>query len=568
MTNSSWMVAVGAALSCQMAWADVPPIFDRIPADAAVIVVMPQLGEVTEAITSIEEFAGEEAMADLTTMAKMFESFQALNMSGSGAIFLPTVAGGVDMNDPALIALIPVTDYDDFVGQFGGDGGAGIAEFEVQGQPAYARDLGGGYAAMSPMLAALESYEGGGDRQAHQKRLGALAVDASSDADMFIAADMTAFAEQIEAGMQGFAQNMAMMGALGGQDLGDQVQMVQQVGQRMMRDGQIGFLALDVSEAGLQAGVGMQFKEGSETAGFLTDAGDVDRLTSRLPAKDLLFAFGADMSTPGARAINSAITNMIFSNMPGMDMMLKDVNGIGFVMGESPGGLIGGTLFAATSAYVESSNPQAHMAGMKAGILGLNGMNVEGTTYKTSYQDDAGDAGGTDLDAWSIQMQLDPNMGAQSMMAINMLFGPSGGPGGYIAETEDGMIVTLARSTELAGQAVTAANGGEGLGTNAGVKQVASHLPEGRSAELYIGVGNIVDMVMFFMTMQMGPMDVEIPEDLAPFGVGIATSGGGVEIRAFAPTGVITLVEQLSSAVEAAEGAMPGPPEGNSGPRF
>lgn len=569
MNSSSWMVAVGAALSCQMVLADVPPIFDRIPADAAVVVVMPQLAEMKEAVDTISGFAGEEAMGDMAAMADMFGSIQALDMTKSAAVFFPAVAGGFDMAEPPMVALLPVTDYGAFVGQFGGTAGSGIDEFQIEGQPAYARSLGGGYAAMSPMLEALESYEAGnGARKAHESRMGELAADAAGNADVFIAADLSVFASQIEEGIQGFAQNMAMFGAVGGQDMSGQVDTVKKLGKRMVEDGQIGFMAVDVSGDGVQAGFGMQFKDGSDTAGYLTDAGSAGRLTSQLPAKDLLFAFGADMSTPGSRQINGAITQMLFSNMPGMDLLLNDITGMGFVMGESPGGLMGGTLFGSTTAYIESSDPAAHMAGMKAGILGLNGMTVDGTTYKTAYEDDASVADGTDLNAWSIQLQLDPAMGQQAMMAMGMLFGPAGGPGGYVAETEDGMIVTLSKSSDLAGQAVKAANSANGLTASDAVRNVASHLPEGRSVELYIGVGNILEMFMFFMTMQMGPMDIEVPEDLPPVGLGVATEGGGIEIRGFAPAGVITLMQEIGAAVEAAEGAMPGPPEGNSGPRF
>jgi len=568
MQRFSWMIGVGAAMSCH-AIADMPDIFDRIPADAPVVFVMPELGSIDETIRSLEIFAGQDPSFDMSEIAEMVGGIEGLDRSRAAAVYMLSVNGQFDMNEPPMIALIPVTDYEDFLGGLGVNATDGIAELEIEGEPSYAKSLGDGYALLSPFREAVESYEPvAGARAGHAARLGAMGEAAVSRSDVFVAVDVASFSDQIAQGMQALEQNLQMMAMVGGQDVGPQLEMVRMIGNRISSDGQTGFLAFDASESGLGAGVGLQFKEGSDTAGFLTGGSKASRLISRLPSKDMLLAFGADMSSPGARQINQTIAGMIFAAFPGMEMMMQDATGVGMLLGTSPGGLMGGAVFGATSAFIEVDDPATHLGTLKTSIEEMNGQMVDGQTLHTSYTPDASTAEGQSLNGWSISPELDPAMGQQAMMMMTMLFGPAGGPSGYVTTTNDGLVVTLAKNSALAGEAIVAANGGEGLGTSELVGSVSKHLPEDSMAQLYIGFGDIVEMFSLFLTMQMGPMNFEIPEDLAPIGIGMASSGGAMELRAFAPTGVLELMKDIEEAVQAAEGMGPGPAEQQTRPRF
>jgi hypothetical protein len=166
-------------------------------------------------------------------------------------------------------------------------------------------------------------------------------------------------------------------------------------------------------------------------------------------------------------------------------------------------------------------------------------------------------------------MQLDPAMGGQAAMAMGMVFGPAGGPSGYLGATDGGLVMTMAKNSELAAEAINAAKSGKGLSTDTLVRSVAKHLPERRNLEVYVGFGNLAEMAMGFMAMSpMGPLDVEIPANLEPIGFATTTQAGAFEARVFAPEGVLTLIRDLSAAMEEAQGAPPGPPERNGRPRF
>lgn len=573
MNRVSWMVGLGAGVVCQFAMADVPQVMDQMPADASVMVVVSRLSDVREAVESMEATVGAP-MGGPGEMIKGLSMLEGIDASRSMGIYVPAGFNVEEETEPKIYALVPVTDFDAFAQSLGGQVEDGIATLQVEGQPGYAKSASDGYAIVSPARELIEAYEAStGQAKANEQRLGSTAAEAASSSDIFIAADIKTFAEQINEFVTQATGQMQMMAMMAGQDMGPQSAIVAALGKHLVEDGRIGFLALDHSAEGMKAGFGVQFNDGTQSAEYLSGGGNASRLLAKVPGHDILFAYAADMSTPGAKKINEAMTNAFGQQgIPGMKAAAMDADGVAMVMGKSPGGLMGGALFAATSLFFEVDDPKGHIEKIESALTAMNDQQIEGTTFVTSVQKDAVTVKDSALDSWSIRMQLDPQVGGQAQMAIAMIFGPTGGPAGYLAPAKDGVVMTLAKNAELAGEAIEVANNANGLGTSELVKKVASHLPEERLLEGYVSVSNFIEMSLGMMAMAMpgGAPQVDIPEGLAPVGFGLSTGEGAFEFQGFAPQDVIKLVVEVQKAIEEAQGGgAVAPAEEESGrPRF
>ena len=570
MKSGSWMVAAGAALACQVALADLPDVLDRVPADATVVFVVPNLGELAGDIARLETMFGEEIEGGPIDIFEQVMSLESVDAARGGAMFIPAMPGGFDPadGDPPQVVLLPVNDFAGFIGAMGGTPGEGIVSLDIDGTTAFARDVGAGYAAIGPVREAVESYTpAGGARAAHTARLGAVASQRAGESDVFVCVDVNSFQDQIRQTMQQISGGLMAMAMQTGHDVGPQMAMVEALRDRIIGDGQVAFLAFDLGESGFGVDAGMQFKEGSDTAVLLRDPGDASRLIARLPDKPFLFAAAVDASSPSARELAMAMSGFQKMGIPGLNPNELNTKGTAMLLGEIPGGLMSGMLLGASTIYFDTDDSAALAAQMKSSIEAINGQTVEGVAYTTSYEAGAGSVDGVSLDGYSVQMDAGDAMNMQMKSMMQMFFGAgNNGPAGFVAKADKGVVVTMAKNSTLAGEAIKAANGADGLGANASIKSVAAELPSGRTAEVYLGVGKLAEMAFSVMAMQMGPVDIEIPEDLAPVGIGVASQQGGVDIRLFAPTSVLELVQSINEAMNANQA--PGPPEEGSGPRF
>jgi hypothetical protein len=259
--------------------------------------------------------------------------------------------------------------------------------------------------------------------------------------------------------------------------------------------------------------------------------------------------------------------------MMGMNPLesIDKIDGLAFCMGQTPA-LMGG-LFLNTSMFAKTSDPAGYIKQMKDGFGNMNGKTIQGMTYLSNYESGGGKVGEKAVDAWTMKMtpEKDNPKGAQIAQAMMMMFGP-GGLGGYVAATDNGVVLTYGKNSDLMGKALEAAKSNSGLNADAGVKAVAAQLPSDRSMEVYIGVKSIMDTVIGFMGMMgAGPANFNVPADLPPIGTGGVAQGGGMRFSTFVPTQVLTTFKALSDSMKAgddAEPAEPAPKEKAGQPKF
>lgn len=588
------MTAAALAAACGLVWsasAQVPASLDRAPLNTEVAVAIKNIAQFDARAKAMTDALGvvKEEADELTTLL----ATPGLNKDGSAALLLLPSAGeagaaGVEQK-PQMVLVLPVSDYNGFVKGLGGNEGAGVKEVtlkeELGGRTYFIKDIGGGFAAMAQTGEELEAFEGkGGNLEAHTKAMGKLGATINSASDLLIVANMEALRPKIEAGLKQMKEQTAMMAQMagpGGEQLVGQVAVLQMAGEAVARDATVSIIGVSMGEKGLAFDMGAQFKEGSPTGKLFTSTGKAGALASRVPNLPFYFAFAADLSSAGMKQLLKDTVAAQQANTPKdaptastMAMFAKQAesfDGAAMVMGASPGGLMGG-LFTNTSYYIQTSKPAEMIAGQKEMMTALNGQNLQGITYKTTYTAGAVEAEGIKADQWSMQMQVDPNnpaaMQMQQMSA--MFFGMGGGPGGYLAPVDGGVVMTMSPNTPLLSSAIKAAKEGNGMGADQLVKDAQANLPEGRTLEGYIGVKPIIDTVVGFMAMMGGGTSYQSPPQIAPIAMGGTTTDSAMRLKTFVPMSTMKEIGKFAQSMEGM-GGEPGeeaPADEGAPPRF
>lgn len=565
----------GSTLWCLPALADLPPVLDRVPTGASVIVAIANVSETHGGIKRYaDRFGVEDAAVQLAMLEAMLSS-DGMNAAGSAAFV---------MVDPeTTYMLLPVSDFNALIAGLGGEAADGFGQADVMGEMAFFRDLGGGFAAAGPDDGTLRGLPAtSGTMDAHTKRLGKTGKAVAEQSDMVVIADVQALRPQIEEGVNGMRQQMEFMAMMGGQDeqIGQAMGIMDALSAAITRDGRVALMGVDFAEEGMRLEFAAQFEEDSPSAAFFTAPGNSGSILARLPNVPYILAYAVDFSSPGLRKGLSEMINLAAQADPeaiglvGVNPLqfLDSMDGSGMVLGHTPALLTGG-LMANTVAYTKTTDPAGMVGAMKQAFANMDGKAADGVMYKTAYTDGAGEAAGTKYDAWSMTMSIDfnaPNaMEAQQMQqGMMLMFGPTGGPSGFLAATEGGLVQTMSRNSQLLAKAIESAKSGKGLGAEKGIASVAEHLPAGRSFEAYVGVQRVMESVGSMMAMMGGFPMPRVEGELPPIGIAATTHDAGLRATVYLPNKVMDVFKQLGDAFGGEDDMMDAPPAGGQRPRF
>ena len=569
--RSSNLIAAAFCCSAVPALA-VPPAWNHIPADAQVVISIPNLNALSESLNALETEYGVPMEDQGFDNISMLLEFDGVNAGGSAAIAIMDVAAMGDGGEPPLVAIIPVSDYSAFVGNFQGTGD-GVEQIWIEGMPIFVKNLDSGFAALG-ISQDIVSNVGQGPTINPADLLGAIGVDMADSNDFLVVANIPALSPFIQAGLAqlpNFAQNAAMMGGGPVEQMESAFEMLEWLGGGIARDGKSLLFGIDVADDGITLNLGLQMVSGSEFGNYATGGNGASKLLGRVPAKPFFMAGAIDLSGGGLidlfKKLNEFNAKMAGGQaMPWLkvEQMQEKVTGMSIVVG-TPAAMMGG-LLSETSVFMASADAAGLLALTQEVYNDMDGQTVEGITYKTSYNPGVTEVDGITIDEWSMGMQFDASnpMMAQSQMAIGMIFGPSGGPAGYAASTEGGAVLTYSKSTANMSAAIKAANNGNGVSNAPGINAVSGNLPANRTFECYMDLGQIAKSIMGLMAMMGGGGMPEIPEDLPPVAAGGTIDDGAVAIAIFIPKKTITGIRA------ALEPMGIGPADDNDGapPRF
>lgn len=578
------VAATGAAIGLLAASAQaLPPVLDRVPADALVVITTPSLDRLEKSSAALTGALNlplpVPSLGDALSMAGFDEG---LDSSKSAAIVF--VAGDMEAEVPPIVVLLPTDNYANLVGNFG-EAAAGVTEVMINGEPAYFRDIGGGYAVMSPMKELAEGFEGkAGNAGAHQAALGESNRAIADNADLLIIANIEAIRPLAEPKLEEAFDEMlaatplAMMGP-GGPDMGAARESLT----AFLQQGRTAVVGLKADGAGLSIDMGAQFIEGSDLAGTFARGGDAGSLLGKLPKQPYYVAVAADFTTPGMKRIFKNMMEMNRRQMeelagddappPMMMIAPEELDGMAMMVGASPGAMMGAGVLVNTVAYSKTPDPAGMLAKMRESMAEFDGAEFQGMTYAATYTQGATTVNGTAVDGWDVKIGGGEMADPQVAQMMAMVFGPAGGPSGYVAAANGGVVQTFSKNSVLMGAALNAAKDpGAGLGAEATVSQVAQRLPGNRLVEGYVGMKSILDMVKMFGAM-FGAPPMNVPAELPPVGFAVTGGGGASRISVFVPAPVMRTTSDIIQAFQEAAGGDfeedgPAPKNGTGQPRF
>ncbi len=519
-----------------------PPALDRVSTDTPIII----------GIKSLTEFSGDlqmwakavlppEASMQMAMVDQML-SLPGLDPDGSAAIAL-TFPDGMG-SEPVPTLILPAADYSAFVEAMQGNPADGIAALNMMGETMYAKDLGDGFMALSPEMGLVENFSGeAGQTAGHEARMGARGTEAADGADIFVILDVESMRPLLEEGLEEMKSSMEMAAMMGGDAAAAQIDTMTSVADAVVADARTVVVGLGLDDTGVWLDFAGQFAEGSDTGEIFAEAGNSTPLLGAIPNMDYIMAFAVDLSNSGIQSLmaEAAEMNKGMGFSVNTSDMMKYATGQSMVMGTTPG-LFAGGLFSNTVQFTASDDPEALFNAMKTSMNEMNGLSQEGMIFNTTFEENTGEAGGRSLSSWSLSMEADPNhenamATSMALSQMTMLFGGQAGPSGYVTTTDDGLVSTFSKNSKLMEKVLT---GGDSMANNEMLKNAAAHLPADRTAEFYLNIKGVLDMVGPMMAMFAPGTDLgDLPEQMSPIAFGLSTGGNGMHARVFLPGDVL-----------------------------
>jgi thioredoxin 1 len=549
----SLAAVVVLAMLTPMARAEVADVLQQAPADAPIVVAVPNLGALSQKLAKLDQQLGlgQPVLANLLAFVKGLSGLQQGINDQGGAALVFTAVPTPDQDKPQAYLLVPVTDYKAFMGNFPNAGAGDVASVQFAGEPGFVKQAGK-YALLGPQQDIVTNAKIGGGNMA--QRSGKLGSNTLAGSDAVIYLDLTkigpAISPMVEAGLAQAAAQIDANPALGpnAEMARTMVNLYGDAIRALLRDGDSLVIGLQLSDAGIGFTESAQFKAGSPLAKSFANAPKSEPTFDRLPGRPFMLSVAMDNDALPVRDLVKSFAARFGPETPlgsliGPAMKLMDKIGHQTQQAIYPPNLGGATpsLFTSVAVY-DSPAPQELRASYADYIRSLANVKLgEGTGYKSDYKEAAKDVAGKKADSFTLQVTMPPEAMAQ--------MGPLGGlflqpMNGNIIALDKQVVITSGADDALLQEAVKAAGGGGDLATKtAGLQDVRKALPPHRAVEAYIGVGTIMQMANSLLVMFAPGMALNVPADLPPVATSVSVAEGGANAHFYVPMPVIVAIK-------------------------
>jgi len=557
---SALVLSAGSALA-------LPPIMDRVPANSAVVIVIPSLEQLEKDAARIAALIGQSAESPLSLKSMLSDELPGkivaqLDEKGAIAFVMPSApvkdAQG-EQQEPKGAVLFGVKSYAEFVKAVGATTEGGVDKWTADGEDHFFRKVGDTLAATSNDKALLEAMDfSPGNSAKHAAFMGAHAARMADKSDMAIVIDVAKFQTVIDEGIKEMEGNLQDMAAMGGQ--APNTAAVKWLVDNIVKQANSTTMLLDINDAGIALEMVGAFKPESKVASLGKLKGNTQALLNRVPAGPYIMALAADLSSAELRAF---ISDMPTGDGPGAKvqqvnnrLMLENATGVAAVLGVNPGGIMNGLLNRMVT-YTAVKDPAAYLA---ASNLQMARAYEEDKLGKMTVKPAPNDIEGKKIFEYGITMTPIEGLPPQAMQ---FMFGMTGGPAGYMTTVDGAVVTTVGKSSELMSAAIKAANGDNAIGADKPLADAAKNLPPARFAEIYVGAKGIIDSVLPMAAMFTGmPISVDIPSNLPPVAIGMSpTQGNALQGTIFIPNQVLKVGGDIAKAFQDAQKNMEAPDE-------
>jgi hypothetical protein len=345
-----------------------------------------------------------------------------------------------------------------------------------------------------------------------------------------------------------------------------------------------GFVAaLDISEHGIGITDAIQFKPDSPVLKYLPGGGaGTSSILARLPKGPYIAAGAYDAQSLAFSELMEAVMAELPEGKAEFDVYRKAMPLVkqiqqyaGVFYTPDPNALMTGSGALNMIQTYKVNDSAAYLKQTKEYISGMNGVSIpvampgsEGEpaamTYTTSYTDNALQLDGVQVDQYSMQVQMPPQM--------MMQMGPAAGMmqmftnfSGYATEADGHYLASTTLDQQLITSGLATGKSGDGMGTGDALAEVREKaVPPGGAAELYISFAGIIDTVGPMAAM-FGMPAIQAPEDLPPVAMGLGIKGNSSAARFYVPNETTKFIIDTVKDVQAQMMGGPGGPGGPGG---
>jgi len=601
------------------AWAGLaklPAVISLIPSEAPIAVVIPSLSGLSNAIAKLNQEALDSSvpeMADVLGTFKMFAGItRGLNDNGAFLLVVTQAEGleeAMNSEEPPLVILLPVSDYAAYVTSFGGNPNEPITQLNLPGNsPGFAKSMGG-YVVIGPTKEGVESFHPGQDDNHWAKAVGKIGVRCLSSSEAAVIINVQAmepvFRPKIQTGLDqikkeilrdlpnqepaGIAAVQAMVSVYG------------DTANALLRDTSALVVGLDFSDQGVGLSYSAQFKPNSYLARVFTNGGGAAGQLARVSKQPYLIASSIDFRGMAIQTLMADLMGRVKQVVDQVPAEQKDpmvgpivefFDHLTPLMGQikgtttlySPpaqammmagGGLKGVMVYETQNGEAYKGHIQNYMESLEK-LIGLVNQPPQGAASQPGqpnapqapvgpkitmdYTPGALNVDGIEVDAYSMQIQLPPEM-MQQMGPMMPLFAMMGGTGtsGYVAAKGPFVVMTTTPDAQLVKETLANIGKPNGLGQGDLIAQTRrAGLGPDPSFEFYLSVPGLMDTVNLFIAM-MGQPPIQVPADLAPVAMGGSVIDHGMNFQLYVPKDLIRFCYTTANQMMGNNQGGPGP---------
>lgn len=576
-------VAVCAGLLVSSPWAmaqQAPAVLDAVPANAEIVVVVPSLSGLNQKLAGLNAALGNNVPWMNDTLGELKRNtgmLNGVNDSGSVAVVMSGLIESIDndADEPPFVLLVPVSDYNAFIGNFNTQPAAdGLTPVELQqGQSAFVRQVQG-YAVLGADRDVVKNYTAGSAGQALFNKTGKLGGNAAGKSDVLLLVDLNQLGpkllpkvnQSLDEAIAMYESNPELAG-----DTPVDVRVVLGLYKRvlgsLLQGTDMAVMGLDVTELGVGLSYAAQFKQGSEIASFIKPTtGSAAAILSLSADSPYFFASSQNYGSvdmPRILGLIKDTTRQVAPKFAGfVDLSVAMMEGAqGATAVYYPGQMgLGGGLFNGVT-VIKATDGAAYMNGYRSFLdklkqtrvpLDVPGQLQEGQApaemaFFTQYNANTTTVEGVAIDQYELRYDFPPAM-MQEMGQMGQLMMMAGlsAQRGYVANVDNHVIITSTTDLPTLTQAIKTVREGKGLGQNQGITQVRQQLTPNPQFESYLNVGTLASFGLNMAAMFGQQLDVKVPANMAPVGYAISLGDNGASARVFVPMDVIKFTKDLT----------------------
>lgn len=562
-------------------------VLEQVPSDAMVVFKVSNLKAVSDKVAKFGAALGLDAVMPQVAdpLAALQESMQineGLDTAGELAlVFMKPAEGGELAEEDAgeqfsevgnsMLVLVPTSDYKVFLGNFkGAKTAGGITSFTPEGQEEVHAAKWGKYAALAPTKAALGKKPTG-------LKLSGLAAKQAKERDAFLFANMPVIRDMALPHLKD-AREEAMAGIekeVGGNEQGKEFTGVAKAAVTQFLNSAEGFLqdstaasvSFHLNDDGLSTTAMAEFKPDSDLGKMAAQLKNTDQpLMAGLPtANRKYFAFGGMVNDPevtgkiigdfldpiGKELAGTKSGKGIAEAIESAKRSLAATKTVAFGY-PAPTGAIGADSIVQSVMVAHGDAKALHDAQKKmlrsfADLMKLAPKQEGGAEFGYEYAPNAKTVGSLKLDTYTYTMKFDENdpAAARAQEMMSAMYGPNGMAGTFGPIDKDTYLLVQGGTQKLLEDAVKAARDPKAkdtLSADPGVKMVAGHLPKGRILVEYLKLDNMITAGVKYAQGFGMPVKMELPPNLPPIGMSMASEGSAVRFDGFLPTQLVQAV--------------------------